>query len=202
MLRSLGKAIYRVIGWRLEGELPPLAKFVIIGAPHTSTIDSVVFLAGVAALEVDLRFMAKVEILRGPWGPIFRRFGAIAIDRSRSNNVVEQLSRAFAENERFILALGPEGTRKYRPYWKSGFYHIALAAGVPVVPIGIHFREKRVIIGPPIDLSGDVRADMDRLRAFFAANSSGKRDDLVSPMRLREEDEPAGPEEPGSGAAT
>ena len=114
-------------------------------------------------------------------------FGAIGVDRKSASNVVADIAAQFEAHESFILALGPEGTRGYRPYWRSGFYHIARAAGVPIVPIGIHAAEKRIIIGPPIDLTGDVRADMDRIRAFYAANSSGIYPDKASPVRLREE---------------
>lgn len=187
MIGLLGRMVYRLRGWRLVGELPPLKKFVIIGAPHTSNWDGMFFLAGVADLGVRLRFLSKPENLRGVRGPVFRYFGAIGVDRKSASNVVADIAAQFEAHESFILALGPEGTRGYRPYWRSGFYHIARAAGVPIVPIGIHAAEKRIIIGPPIDLTGDVRADMDRIRAFYAANSSGIYPDKASPVRLREE---------------
>ena len=189
MLRLLSSAILRTIRWRLEGELPRLDKYVIIGAPHTSNWDGVVFLAGVAQLGVRLRFLSKPENLRGPFGPLFRRFGAIAVDRSRASNVVAELVGQFASHERFILALGPEGTRGYRSHWRSGFYHIARAANVPVMLIAIDYAERRVLLGPAIDLTGDIRADMDRIRAFYRDNSSGVDPAQASPVRLREEDE-------------
>ncbi|MEZ4380467.1 MAG: 1-acyl-sn-glycerol-3-phosphate acyltransferase [Nannocystaceae bacterium] len=187
MLRLIGRAVYKLRGWQLVGELPPLKKFVIIGAPHTSNWDGVFFLAGVADLGVRLRFLSKPENLRGVRGPLFRYFGAIAVDRSSASNVVADIAAQFASSDRFILALGPEGTRGRRPYWRSGFYHIARAADVPVVPIGIHADARRIIIGAPIDLTGDVRADMDRIRAFYAASSSAIDPAKASPVRLREE---------------
>lgn len=187
MLGLIGRMVYRLRGWRLVGALPPIKKFVIIGAPHTSNWDGMFFLAGVADLGVRLRFLSKPENLRGVRGPVFRYFGAIGVDRKSASNVVAEIAAQFDAHDSFILALGPEGTRGYRPYWRSGFYHIARAAGVPVVPIGIHASKRRIIIGPPIDLTGDVRTDMDRIRAFYAENSSGIYPDKASPVRLREE---------------
>ena len=189
MLRLLARIVLFVLGWRIEGELPDLKKYVIIGAPHTSSIDGVVFIAGVAFLRVKLRFLAKQEIMDGPLGGVFRYFGAIGVERARANDLVQQLADDFARHEHFILALGPEGSRKYGSHWKSGFYHIARAADVPVLMIALHLPRRRIILGPTITLTGDVRADMDRIRTFYASRGAGKRPELVNPVRLREEDE-------------
>ena len=187
MIRLLSGIILKAIRWRIEGELPKLDKYVIIGAPHTSTWDGVIFFAGFGYLGIRLRFLSKPANLRGLTGPLFRYFGAIAVDRERPGNVVAEIAAEFAAHDRFVLALGPEGTRKYRSHWRSGFYHIARAADVPVLLIGIHFKERRIILGPVIDLTGDVGADMDRIREFYRENSSGADEARVSPVRLREE---------------
>ncbi|MEZ4428169.1 MAG: 1-acyl-sn-glycerol-3-phosphate acyltransferase [Nannocystaceae bacterium] len=189
MLRFLAILILRALRWRIDGALPELDKYVIIGAPHTSNLDGAVFLCGVAILRVRLRFLAKASLLRGPVGALFRHFGAIGVDRSRAHNLTSELAERFRSERHFILALGPDGTRSYRPYWKSGFYHIARAAGVPVLLIGIHGAERRIVLGPTIELSGDVRADMERIRAFYALYGSGVRPEHVGPVRLVEEDE-------------
>ncbi len=190
MLNLLSRVILKTIRWRIEGELPALDKYVVIGAPHTSTWDGVVFLSALPYLGIRLRFLSKPENLKGLRGPIFRYFGAIAVDRSRASNVVADIAAQFAAHDHFVLALGPEGTRKRRSHWRSGFYHIARAADVPVLLVAIHFEERRIILGPTIELSGDVRADMDRIREFYRGNSSGADPSLVTPIRLREEDEP------------
>jgi 1-acyl-sn-glycerol-3-phosphate acyltransferase len=189
MLNLLSRVILRTIRWRIDGELPALDKYVIIGAPHTSTWDAVVFLSALPYLGLRLRFLSKPENLRGLRGPIFRYFGAIAVDRSNARNVVADIAAEFAADDHFILALGPEGTRKGRSHWRSGFYHIARAAHVPVLMVAIHFKERRIVLGPTIDLTGDIRADMDQIREFYRDNSSGADASRVSPVRLREEDE-------------
>lgn len=189
MLNLLSRAILKTIRWRIEGELPALDKYVVIGAPHTSNWDGVVFLAALPYLKIRLRFLSKPENLRGLRGPLFRYFGGIAVDRANASNVVADIAAQFAANDHFVLALGPEGTRKRRSHWRSGFYHIARAADVPVLMVAIHFKERRIILGPTITLTGDVRADMDRIREFYRDNSSGADESLVTPIRLREEDE-------------
>ncbi len=192
MLNLLSRVILKTIRWRIEGELPALDKYVVIGAPHTSSWDGVVFLSALPYLKIRLRFLSKPENLEGPLGPIFRYFGAIAVDRSRASNVVADIAEEFRTHDHFVLALGPEGTRKRRSHWRSGFYHIARAANVPVLMVAIHFEERRIILGPTIDLTGDIRADMDRIREFYRDNSSGADPSLVTPIRLREEDEDGG----------
>jgi 1-acyl-sn-glycerol-3-phosphate acyltransferase len=133
----VGRTALRLMGWRIEGELPPLDKFVVIGAHHTSNWDFVIFIAAKFVLRLNARWFGKHTIFRWPFGGLMRLWGGIAIQRERQGNTVEQAVRAFAEHEQFVLILSPEGTRKKVERWKMGFYHIALGAGVPIV-LGVY----------------------------------------------------------------
>ena len=133
-----------------------------------------------------LRWRARCE--KGFSGPVLRRLGAVAINRSRSTNVVDQMVEQFRTRDRFVLGIPPEGTRSRAEHWRSGFYHIALGAQVPVVPGYLDFGRKRAGLGAPIHLTGDVHADMDRVRAFYAEKKPVAFDpSSFGPIRLREE---------------
>lgn len=189
MIRSqLANLALRAAGWQVETDVPKLRKYVIAAAPHTSNWDGVLLLAFAQALELPLAFMIKDEWVKGPMGPLMKRLGAVAINRSRKTNVVEQMIEEFGKRDALALVIPPEGTRKRAEAWKSGFYHIARGARVPVVPAYIDVPRKRVGFGEPIDLTGNVKEDMDKIRAFFAAvGPTGFVADAFGPIRLREE---------------
>jgi 1-acyl-sn-glycerol-3-phosphate acyltransferase len=187
MQAALGKAILDAAGWTIVGGAPNVARCVLIAAPHTSNWDFLYAIACTSALGLPLRFMAKDSLFRGAQGALLRALGGIAIDRSKANNVVDAMVQEFERGEPLVLLIPPEGTRKARDYWKSGFYHIARGAGVPVALGFLDYPNKRVGIGPLVELSGDVKSDMDRIRAFYA-DKGGKVPASFTPPRLREED--------------
>jgi 1-acyl-sn-glycerol-3-phosphate acyltransferase len=186
MQAALGKAILEASGWSIDGGAPAAKKFVLLAAPHTSNWDFVYALACTSVLGLPLRFMAKDDLFRGPPGALFRALGGIPIDRSKANNVVDTMVAEFARTSELVLLIPPEGTRKAGKHWKSGFYHIARGANVPVALGFLDYPRKRVGIGPLITLSGDVKADMDQIRAFYA-DKGAKVPALYTPPRLREE---------------
>lgn len=187
MHQALAKAWLEAVGWTLEGGLPSERKFVLIAAPHTSNWDLVYALAGGAALGLSFHWMGKDSLFRGPAGAFLRAIGGMPVDRSTHHDLVQTLAREFARHERFVLLVPPEGTRKAVPYWKSGFYHIARLAGVPIALGVLDYGAKRVGIGPLVWPSGDVRADMAKIRAFYAGRLGKHPSDFTTP-RLREED--------------
>lgn len=189
MIRQrLARRILRLAGWEVEGTIPDVPRCVALGVPHTSNWDGVLLLAMAAATGMQMSFMIKDDWLRGPMGPIMRRLGAIGIDRSKANNVVDTMVAELRRRERLWLVVPPEGTRSRSDYWKSGFYHIALGAGVPVVPGYLDYGRKRMGCGAPIDLTGDVTADMDRIRAFYATQAPAPQTPAdFGPIRLRDE---------------
>ncbi len=185
---SLASHSLHFTGWTFEGEAPRVKKYVCIAYPHTSNWDGLVMIAIATSLRLDARWMIKDTWTKGPLGAAMRHLGAMAIDRSSSHGVVAQMIEEFRLRDRFVLGIPPEGTRGRADYWKSGFYHIAVGAGVPVVPGYIDFDRRRVGLGPPITMTGEVRADMDRIRDFYASKKLRAYDPAnVGPIRLREE---------------
>lgn len=164
---ALGHAVFRLMGWRIEGQLPPLDKFVVIGAHHTSNWDFVLFIAAKFILRLNARWFGKHSIFRWPFGALMRYWGGIPIRRHLKLNTVEQAIEAFAEHRQFILVLSPEGTRRKVERWKSGFYHIACGAGVPIVPAALDFQHRRIVIGAPFQPTGTEEADLRQLLAFY-----------------------------------
>lgn len=178
----------RTAGWRFEGPVPAEKKYVVLAFPHTSNWDGVMLLAMTRSIDLEMSWMIKSTWFRGPLGPLLRAVGAVAIDRSKAGNIVQQMIEEFARRERFVLVVPPEGTRGRAEHWRSGFYHIARGADVPVVPGFVDYRHRRWGLGPPIYLTGDVGADMDRVRDFYAARDiAGLHPDQTSPIRLKEE---------------
>ncbi len=191
-LRDLRSLPLRVAGWEFETELPAEKKYVCLAVPHTSNWDGVLLLALASTVGLKMSFMIKREWVRGPMGVVLRRLGAVGIERGRSTNVVPAMIAELRRRDELALVIPPEGTRSRTEHWKSGFYHIALGAEVPVVPGYLDFGRKRAGLGPPIWLSGDVKADMDQIRAFYRDLApQGCYPDEVGPIRLREEDRPA-----------
>ncbi|HJP98596.1 MAG TPA: lysophospholipid acyltransferase family protein [Rhodanobacteraceae bacterium] len=166
--RNPFRAWVKASGWRLEGEFPDVAKLVLIVAPHSSWWDGIFGLLFKVALGVDITFMAKRELFRWPLGGLLRRLGGIPIERRAAHDVVEQMVERFRSRDRLWLGIEPEGTRKAVPRWKSGFWHIARQAGVPILPAYFDYPRKVIGLGPLFQPTGDKDADLAALRAFYA----------------------------------
>lgn len=164
----LAKIIMRLVGWRIEGQLPDIPKFVLIGAPHTSNWDFLLFLGLIFTLRANVHFMGKAELFRWPIGWFFRFCGGIPVERKKSNGLVEQMVKVSNESEKFILTIAPEGTRHQVVEWKRGFYHIAKSAGIPIVMAVVDGRHKAVRIGQVFHPTEDIEADMKAIQGFFA----------------------------------
>jgi len=191
--RRLATLALRAAGWQFEGEAPKPKKYVCLAVPHTSNWDGLLLIGIQQALDLPMAFMIKASWVNSPVGPLLRRLGAVAIDRSQASDVVDQMIAEMNRRDELVLVIPPEGTRGRAEHWKSGFYRIALGARVPVVPGYLDFARKRAGLGPPIDLTGDVRTDMDRIRAFYAAHAPTAHDPAgFGPIQLREEVEAGG----------
>jgi 1-acyl-sn-glycerol-3-phosphate acyltransferase len=167
LFAALCRGLLRLAGWRLSGEFPDVAKLVVIAAPHSSNWDAIIGMLFKVGLRLQVRFIGKREAFVWPLGPVLRALGGIPIDRSAAHGVVEAIEREFATHERFWFALAPEGTRKKVQKWKSGFWHIARAAGVPILPVYFHYPGKTLGIGPLLHATADLEADMARIREFY-----------------------------------
>jgi len=180
----LGLMFLKLMGWRVEGEIPDIKKFVIIAAPHTSNWDFPITLAVCFAMKMKIYWMGKAAMFRWPFAAALRWLGGIPIDRSKSHNVVEQSIQAFHKLEKLIMVVPPEGTRKKVSYWKTGFYHIAQGANVPIVLGFLDYRRKVGGIGPTFHPTGHIEKDIQTIRNFYAA-ITGKRQSQFSNAALR-----------------
>lgn len=183
-LAWMGLIFLKVIGWRVEGEIPDIKKFVLIAAPHTSNWDFPITLAVTFVLKIKIYWMGKDAMFRWPFGAACRWLGGIPIDRSRSHNMVEQCIQAFKEQDKLIMVIPPEGTRKKVRYWKTGFYHIARGADVPIVLGFLDYSRKTGGIGPTFNPTGHIENDFRQMEAFYAT-ITGKCQNLFS-MAIRE----------------
>lgn len=176
MTAAVARAMMLLTGWRFEGELPNLRKFVLIVAPHTSNWDFPVGVMAMFALGLRGTFLGKDTLFKPPFGFIFRWLGGIPVDRKSSNNVVDQTIEYFRTRDKIILALSPEGTRKKTERWRTGFYWVAVGAGVPIVPVAFDFPRKRYVLHPPQPMSGDPAVDIPHLHTFFSASQACRPD--------------------------
>jgi 1-acyl-sn-glycerol-3-phosphate acyltransferase len=167
LLRFASNSIMRAAGWRVDGTLPDLSKYIIIGAPHTSNWDFILFLGIVFRLKINVSYMGKVELFRSPIGRFFYYCGGIPVDRSKSTGLVEQTVEACEKADHFILVIAPEGTRHGVKEWKRGFYHIAKGAGIPIVLAKVDGRHKTVHVGEVFYPTEDVEADMKVIQGAF-----------------------------------
>jgi 1-acyl-sn-glycerol-3-phosphate acyltransferase len=168
VMRAVGRAVLRMLGWRVEGAVPNLPKFVIAVAPHTSNWDFVVGAATMFALDLRLSFIGKHTLFVGPFAPVLRWMGGIPVDRTSPHGVVAESVRAFDVVPRRILAIAPQGTRSPVAHFKSGFLHIARDAGVPVLLAALDYGSRTVRFGPMEMPGEDLEADRERIESFFS----------------------------------
>jgi 1-acyl-sn-glycerol-3-phosphate acyltransferase len=167
-LRAIGWWLLQRAGWRFEGQMPDLPKFVVIVAPHTSNWDFPIGLAAKWALGFDAHWWGKDSLFCGPLGWFMRANGGIPVDRRNKSNVVDRTVEAFRRNDRFALALSPEGTRKKVDAWRTGFWHVAKGAEVPICCVALDWGRKVVRLGPTVMPDEDTpEAGIARLRLLF-----------------------------------
>lgn len=165
--RILSILILKLAGWKVSGHVPDIPKFVMIAAPHTSNWDLPYTLFVAFAMKVKIYWMGKKELFRPPFGPLLRWLGGIPIDRSKSNGVVGQSIQQLQDAEKLVLTVPPTGTRSKVMHWKTGFYHIAHGAGVPIVLGFLDYGRKMGGVGPLFYPTGDINADMKEIQAFY-----------------------------------
>ena len=173
LLRGLSLAILKVTGWKVEGALPPnTPKCVMIAAPHTSNWDLPNTLMAAFALRLHIYWMGKESIFKPPFRHLMMWLGGIPVNRDRANNLVAASAQAIVDADQPLqLVVPPEGTRQKTRYWKTGFYYIALSAKVPIVLAYMDYKRKISGLGPLFHPTGDVEADMVKIKAFYAGFS-------------------------------
>jgi 1-acyl-sn-glycerol-3-phosphate acyltransferase len=166
--RALGLAGLALCRWRIEGAFPDRAKLVVIVAPHTSNWDFIVGISAVFALGLRARFLGKHTLFRAPLGWLMRWFGGVPVVREAPQGLVPQAVEAIEKSASIFLAITPAGTRSSTRPWRSGFYHIAHAARVPILPIAFDGEHRVIRLFPPLQTSGDYDADLPKLLALYA----------------------------------
>ena len=181
-MKSISKIIfYKMMGWEIVGELPKdLKKYIIIGAPHTSSMDFVLGALVKFITGLPINYIGKHSLFKPPFGFIFRALGGTPVDRNKSINMVQAIVDIFNKKEEFILALSPEGTRKKMEKWKTGFYNIAKGAKVPIVFNAFDFSEKKYIISKPYHITGNEKEDFLFFHNFYK-DIAGKNPELFDP---------------------
>ncbi|MFC4727413.1 lysophospholipid acyltransferase family protein [Coralloluteibacterium thermophilus] len=165
--RWVGVRGLALMGWRFEGEIPDIPKAVVIVAPHSSNWDGLIGFFGKLALGLRITFVAKRELFFWPVGGLLRRMGFLPVDRRAAGSLVHQVASRLRAADSMWFGLTPEGTRSRVEKWKSGFWHIAHASGVPIVCAYFHYPARTMGFGPVVHTSDDPAADMARIRAFY-----------------------------------
>lgn len=164
----IGHAWLKAAGWQLEGGAPGVTKAVVVAAPHTSNWDFPFTLAVAWALGIELRWVGKHTLFAPPFGAIMRALGGLSVDRRTRNNVVEAIVDQLQRHRELMVVIAPEGTRSRTSGWRTGFYHMAVGADVPIVLGFLDYAQKRGGLGEMFVPSGDIDKDMDLIRAFYA----------------------------------
>ena len=166
-MHRLASLAFRLAGWRTEGAPPPVPRYVLIAAPHTSNWDAVLMLLASRIFDIELAWFVQDAWFRFPLGPVMRRLGGVPIDRRAHHGMVGQAIERLKSAKRLALAVPPEGTRGKTAHWKSGFYHIAHGAGVPIVLGYLDYGRKVAGLGPAFVPTGDIEKDFAVFREFY-----------------------------------
>ena len=168
-MKWLGDAILKVSGWQWHQTIgPETPKGVLIGAPHTSNWDLVYTLAALHSMKIDVVFLAKKELFKGPLGWLLRYFGGVPVDRSKHTKMTNAMAEKIKEATKMVVLIPPEGSRGAVSNWKSGFYWTAHMAGVPIFLGFLDYAKKEAGIGPAFYTSGNYEADLEKIKAFYA----------------------------------
>lgn len=172
--QKLGLFFLVFFGWKFEGTLPDRNKVVAIGAPHTSNWDFPIAMAAIFALRIRFHWLGKHTFVEGFGKPLWRALGGIPVNRHQAGGMIGRVVAEFNAREQFWLGIAPEGTRKKVRQWKLGFYHIACAAGLPIMPIAFDYHRKVLRLGEPIATEGEQTTVFQRIAEFYKQNAVGK----------------------------
>ncbi len=160
--------MFKLYGWRIPKRFPAdLHQYVLVVAPHTSNYDFPIGIAARYLLKLDVKYAAKKELFRFPFNATLRRLGGYPVDRSKNTSFVDQIVEQFNQPGHFSLCITPEGTRSKVTTWKTGFYHMAMKAGVPIMMVGFDYELRVVVVSDPFIPSGNMEADFELMDRFF-----------------------------------
>ncbi len=167
LLKSLCAISLKLTGWRLKGNMPSEAKYVLVAVPHTSNWDFPISLTMAFVFGFDMHWMGKDALFKSWRGPIMKWMGGIPINRKCANNVVAQTIDAFNKTDRLVIAVPPEGTRSRVATWKTGFYHIAMGANIPIALAFLDYKRKTGGFLSTFYPTGDITVDIKKIRSHY-----------------------------------
>ncbi|MDC9720184.1 MAG: lysophospholipid acyltransferase family protein [Gammaproteobacteria bacterium] len=167
IIRGLSWLALKLSGWKVVNVAPTTGSYLIIAAPHTSNWDFPLGIAMAFHLRLKVYFIGKHSLFKGIMGPLMRWLGGIPLNRAASKNFVEAAIENYANNENLVLAIAPEGTRTSVERWKTGFYHMAKGADVPLALAYFDFATRTGGIGKMFDPTDDMDADMQAIADFY-----------------------------------
>ncbi|MCA9958406.1 MAG: lysophospholipid acyltransferase family protein [Chloroflexota bacterium] len=165
--KAIARFLYRLFGWRFEGAIPNIPRCVFIGAPHTSNWDFPLALLMIFSLGLRLSWLGKHTFVDGPFKPVLHWLGGVPVDRRAPQGLVAQIIEEFNQREQLFLGISPEGTRSMVQQWKTGFYRIAEGANVPILSFTLDYGRKVIKFGNLFWVTGDIEADMVKLKGYF-----------------------------------
>ena len=183
MLKTVSRFILSILGWQLEARLPDEKKYVITGAFHTSNWDFPIGILTMWALGLKANWVGKHTLFRGPMGPLFKLIGGIPVDRTVHTGFIQRIAEIYQTRDEMTLTIAAEGTRSRTEHWKTGFYFIAVKAGVPIALGYLDWGHKRCGIGATLHPSGDIRHDFETIRDFYS-DKTGLRPENQGPVKL------------------
>lgn len=188
ILHWFAQAYMKLFGWKVIGYVPNVPKMIVVAGPHTANRDGVMLIMTAWILRVRLDWMVKAELVKGPWGWVLKKMGAVPIDRSRKNDRVKQAVENFLHRDKMLLVIAPEGTRKKTDHWKTGFYRIAMKADVPLFLARLDYKRKVIDLTDALFYpTGDIQADVEYIWDVYRPVTA-RFPEKVSDMRLRPRD--------------
>ncbi|NNC95134.1 MAG: acyltransferase [Chitinophagales bacterium] len=183
MKKALSKLILlNILGWRIEGDVPKEKKYLIVVAPHTSNFDFIIGILARNVMGFNPKYLAKDSLFKFPFGYFFKALGGYPVDRSRRSNMVEQVIDIYNAEEEFIITVAPEGTRGLSEKWKTGFYHIALGANIPVVLVYFDYGKKVVHFANAHYVDPDKEKEMQKIYNFYRGVEAAKPENFKIPQ--------------------
>jgi 1-acyl-sn-glycerol-3-phosphate acyltransferase len=182
---KIAKAVIKLLGWKAVGKMPNAPKYILVGYPHTSNYDTLIGIFIFLSMGVHIKWIGKQSLFKGPVGWLLKKTGGIPVNRQKSQNFVKNIQTVFNKYDRLVIALSPEGTRQKTDFWRTGFYYMALAAQVPIVLGYLDYPTKTGGFGPLIWPSGNIKQDMEKIRAFYQG-IHGKYPQLEGAIRIKE----------------
>jgi 1-acyl-sn-glycerol-3-phosphate acyltransferase len=171
--KFLSHVIFKISGWHVKGHVPQeVKKCIMIAAPHTSNWDLLYARCAFYIMGVEVRYTIKKEAMVGPLGWLLKKMGALPVDRSRNNSLVQGMIDILEEADKMVIMVTSEGTRKYQPRWRKGFYYAAVGANVPIVLGFLDYAKKEAGVGPTFYPTGNVEADIEEIKNFYRTKTA------------------------------